>query len=151
MSETTKEIATVEPTTVEGLAAELVSLNKGSVPVFSTITGTDFASRVAVVNAMTNASPLADQIGKPFKLKDVVIQSITMPNERTGEIQAVPRITLITQEGHAFHAISDVVYTDLKNIFAIIGHPSTWPDALPVVAEKVKGKVGSFFTLRISA
>jgi hypothetical protein len=151
MSDVTNEIATVEPINAAGLAAELANMSEGKLSVFTTITGTDFASRVAVVNAMTNATPIADQIDKPFNLRDVVIQSITMANERTGELQAVPRITFITEDGQAYHAISDVLYTDLKNIFAIIGHPSTWPSALPIVVSRVKGKQGHFFTARISA
>lgn len=143
--------ADVEGVNASALSNELATMNSGKLSVFSTVQGTDFKSRVTVLDAMTNATPIADEIGKPFNLKDVIIQSVEMANERTGELQAVPRITFITDDGRAFHAISGVLYNDLKNIFAILGMPSSWPAALPLVVERIKGKQGHFFTARVAA
>lgn len=148
MSENTTEIATIVDNT-PGLANELANMNKGGVSVFSTIQGTDFKSKVAVVNAIQNATPVADHLGKPIALANVVVQPIEMVNERSGELQTVPRVTLIDAAGKAYHCISDVVYKDLKTIFGVIGHPSTWPAPLDVVINKEKGKVGSYFTLSL--
>jgi hypothetical protein len=148
MSENTNtELAIVDNT--PGLANELANMSKGGVSVFSTITGTDFKSKVAVVNAIQNASPVADNLGKTIALANVVVQPVEMTNERTGELQTVPRVTLIDGAGKAYHCISDVVYKDLKTIFGVIGHPSTWPAPLDVVVNKEKGKVGSYFTLNL--
>ena len=136
---------------IAGLAGELVNLSKGTVVGYSSNKATDFGSRVGIVNALTNATPVADNLDKVINLKDVVIQSVSLVNERTGELQEVPRITLIDANGTSFHATSDVIYKDLKNFFAILGDPSLWPAPLPVKVSKEKGKVGSFFTLSIAS
>jgi hypothetical protein len=146
MSETT-EIATIESAPVAGLANELTNLNNGNVAVFSTVKGADHKSRLTTLKALGNATPVADHLGKTINLKDVIVQQISLVNERTGELQDVPRITLLDADGKAFHAISDVLYKDLKNVFAILGMPHTWPAPLPVAVLKEKGKGGNFFTL----
>jgi len=150
MSEYTSEIAVIENAApVAGLGSELANIAKGTIQGYSSNQATDFGSRVGVVNAMTNAVPVADNLGKTIQLKDVVIQSVTLVNERSGELQEVPRITFIDADGTAYSATSDVLYKDLKNFFAILGTPNLWPAPLPVKVSKEKGKVGSFFTLSI--
>lgn len=151
MSETSNELVVTDTTPMNstGLNAELSNLNNGQVAVFSTVKGTDHKSKVGILNALTNSEPLADNLNKPFKLANVVIQSVDMPDERTGEINAVPRITLIDEAGKSLHVMSSVVYKDLKNIFGILGMPHKWPEPLPVIAEKAKAKTGSFITLRL--
>lgn len=153
MSEnTTTEIAVTEAVApVAGLGVELANLTSGRVAGYCSIQGTDFGSRVAVVNAMTSASPVADNLDKLIMLKDVVIQEVQLVNERTGELQAVPRITLIDADGSAFSATSDVVFKDLKTFFSVLGTPNTWPAPLPVVVTKAKAKgAGYYFTLNIA-
>lgn len=148
MSEAT-EIAVIDSAPVAGLATELANLNNGQVAVFSTVKGADYQSRLKTLAALSNATPLADHLDKQINLRDVVIQQISMVNERTGELQDVPRITLLDDSGVSYHAISDVVYKDLKNVFAILGMPHTWPAPLPIFVTKNKGKVGNFFTLSV--
>ena len=150
MSENTELATIVDSAPVAGLASELVSLSNGQVAVFSTVKGVDHKSRLTTLTALKSATPVADHLGKIINLQNVVIQQITMANERTGELQDVPRITLLDADGKAYHAISDVVYKDLKDVFAILGMPHTWPAPLPVVVNKTKGKVGSFFSLSIA-
>jgi hypothetical protein len=132
------------------LANELASMNSGVGPaVLSTIRGTDHASKLGTIDALTNAVPLADNLGKTINLVNVVIQSVEMPDERTGVIAPVPRVTLIDADGSAYHAMSAVVYTDLKNFFGILGMPHTWPAPLPVAASKAKAKTGQYMTLSL--
>lgn len=138
-------------TPIAGLAGELVNLSKGTIVGYSSNKATDFGSRVAIVNALTNATPVADNLDKVIQLRDVVIQSVNLVNERTGELQEVPRITLIDADGKSFHATSDVIYKDLKNFFAILGEPNAWPAPLPVKVTKEKAKQGNFFTLSIAS
>lgn len=152
MSENHAELATV--TTIDatpGLSAEIANMSSGNLNVFSTITGTDFKSRVAVVNALTNAVQAADNLDKTIQLKDVVVQSVILPNQQTGELEEVPRITLIDADGSAYATTSGPVFKDLKNIFAILGMPSNWPAPLPVKVSKEKAKgAGHYFTLSIA-
>jgi len=152
MSENTSAIAVIEDSAVSAasLSNEIANLSHGQVSVFSTITGTDFGSRVAVVDAMGNAVPLDDNIGKIINLKDVVVQQIEMADQATGELRSQPRITLIDADGSSYHVISGVVFKDLKNFFGILGMPATWPAPLPIVAEKSAAKVGKFISLKIA-
>jgi len=149
MSETTAEIATIVDTT-PGLSSELANLSSGRLNVFSTIQGNDFGSRVKVINALTAAVPVADNLDKQINLANVVIQSVILPNQTTGELEEVPRITLIDADGTAYATTSGPIYKDLKNVFAILGMPSNWPGAVPVVASKEKAKgAGHYFTLSV--
>jgi len=152
MSVETTELATIDSNVaaVPGLGSELANLASGRVAGYSSNKATDFGSRVGIVNAMTNAVPVADNLGKVINLKDVVIQSVSLVNERTGELQEVPRITLIDADGTAYSATSDVIFKDLKNFFAILGEPNAWPAPLPVTVTKEKAKVGSLFRLSIA-
>ena len=152
MSVETTELATIDNNVaaVPGLGSELANLASGRVAGYSSNKATDFGSRVGIVNAMTNAVPVADNLGKVINLKDVVIQSVSLVNERTGELQEVPRITLIDADGTAYSATSDVIFKDLKNFFAILGEPNAWPAPLPVTVTKEKAKVGSLFRLSIA-
>jgi len=147
MSETT-EIATIVDA-APGLGNELANLSAGRLNVFSTITGTDFASRVKVINALTAATPVAGHLNKVIELKDVVIQSVTMPDQSTGELSEVPRVTLIAEDGTAFSAMSGPLYKDLKNVFAILGMPHEWPSAVPVKVTQGGEGVRKYFTLTV--
>ena len=151
MSETTTELVTIDSNVapVAGLAGELANLSRGTVTGYSSIQGNSFADRVTLINAISAATPVADELGKPFALKDVVIESVSLANERTGDLQEVPRITFIDDKGRALAATSDVLFKDIKRTFAILGTPNNWPSPVPVVINKEKAKVGSFFTLQV--
>jgi len=153
MSENTAELAVIETPTVSGdtLTRELATMASGQGPaVMSTIRGTDFASKLQTIDALTNATPLADNLNKTIQLVNVVIQHVEMPDEKTGELKPVPRVTLIDKDGTTFHAMSAVVYSDLKTFFGLLGMPHTWPTPLPVVATKGKAKTGQYITLSIA-
>jgi len=152
MSETTSAIvATIDDAaTSDSLANELVAMNSGRVAVYSSAKVNDFASGVAVIDALTNAVPLDDNIGKTINLVNVVIQPVEMLEQSTGVLKAQPRITLIDADGTSYHVISGVVHKDLKNFFAILGQPSVWPSPLPVQAYKESAKVGKFISLKIA-
>lgn len=152
MSETTTELATIDNVApVAGLGSELANLSAGRVSGYSSIQGTSFEARVAVITAISTAVPVADNLNKVILLKDVVIESVTLANERTGELQEVPRITFIAADGAAYSATSDVLFKDVKRVFSILGTPNNWPAPVPVKITKEKAKVGSFFTLAVLA
>jgi hypothetical protein len=146
LNETTGELAIIQNNT-PGLASELANMGRGQIAGYSSIVATSFEDRVAALDAMSNSTPLDENIGKEFQLKDVIIQHTIMPNA-VGIPQEVPRITLITPEGKGYHVMSDVVFKDLKNIFTILGEPKNWPAPVTVVATKESAKVGKFITLR---
>lgn len=146
MSENT-ELATVS--TPNNLNAEIAGLSRGELAVFSTITGTDFASKVAVMNALSNSEPISENLKATIELANVVVEPVDMANEGTGEIKAQPRVILIDKDGNAFHAISGPAFRDVKRLLAIMGHPSTWPAPLPIhVAQEGTG-TRKYFTVKL--
>lgn len=134
-----------------GIRQDIANLASGKSTVFSTVTGDDFNTKVSVINAMTNSLPVQDNIGKTIQLVNVIVQAVDMADEKSREISAQPRIILLDADGTAYHAISSGLFKSLENIFGILGHPATWPAPLPIVIDRVKGKVGHFFTARIAA
>jgi len=151
MSENTSAIAVIEDSASSAavLSNEIANLSNGQVNVFSTITGNDFNSRATVLDAIGNATPLAENLNKTIQLKDVVVQQIEMVDERTGELKAQPRITLIDADGSSYHVISGVVFKDLKTFFGVMGMPAVWPSPLPVSAETGKAGTGKYITLKV--
>lgn len=143
MSEITNEIAVIAPETLNG---ELASLNEGrNSGFYSSIKATDFKGKLETLNAMSNSQPLAENLNKAMEIVNIIIQSADMTNETTGEVTAQPRITFITKDGKAFHAISSPLYRDVKNWFGTVGAPSTWPAPLPVKFTREGTGTSKFF------
>lgn len=90
--------------TSTGIRADIENLSSGKSTVFSTFSGADHATKVAVLNAMTNSEPVADHIGETIQLENVIVQAVDMTDEKTGEVQAQPRIILVDNQGQAYHA-----------------------------------------------
>jgi hypothetical protein len=145
MTEST-EIATVSPST---LNSEIANLSQGNLSVFSTLTGNDFDTKVALMNALSNSVPVSENLKATIPLVNVVVESVDMADEGTGEIKAQPRIILIAADGTAYHAISGPAFRDVKRLLAIMGHPSTWPAPLPIhVAQEGQG-TRKYFTVKL--
>lgn len=116
-------------------------LASGKASVFSTISGDDAASRMAVFEATTASVPLAENLNKVIELANIVVQVIDLTDEETGEVQTVPRTVLIAKDGTAYHAISQGVFKSVENLLGILGMPETW--AGPVRLKAVKGGTGT--------
>ena len=148
--------------TGNGLRNEIASLSDSQVPVWSSLQSDDFGSKAMILNAMTAAEPLAEYIDPKskesavFNVRHFVIEAIDLPKQdgngkplESGELQTVPRVTLITEEGQALTTVSGPVYRSVQQIIGIMGHPATWPGALPVKAVKRGQGNREFFTLQI--
>lgn len=140
------EVEVYAPST---LRADIEALNHGG-GIFHTFAGADFATKVQVLDAMTNSVPVADNIGTVINLANVVVQPVEMVNERTGQPESQPRIILIDADGKAYHAISGGLFRSLQNIFGVLGKPETWNAPLPIAVDRVKGGKGTFFTARVA-
>lgn len=146
MTEST-EIATVVSGTV--LSNEIANLSKGQLGLFSTITGNSFDDKVALLNALSNSEPVSENLRSTINLANVVIESVDMADETTGEIKAQPRIVLIDKDGKAFHAISGPAYRDVKRLLAVMGHPSTWSTPLPIHILQEGQGTRKYFTVKL--
>lgn len=129
------------------LSSELNNMNKGQLGMFSTIEAVDFESKVALMTALSNSEPIAENLKKTILLANVVVESTDMADEKTGEIKAQPRILLIDSKGNAFHAISTPLYRDVKRFLSIMKHPSTWAAPAPVYVVQEGQGTRKYFTL----
>lgn len=145
-----------------GLRGEIASLSDSQVPVWSSLQSDKFEDRAAILNAMTAAEPLADYIDNKtkespiFNVRHFVIEAIDLPKQDangqalpSGELQTVPRVTMVTENGQALTTVSGPVYRSVQQIIGIMGHPATWPSALPVKAVKRGQGNREFYTLQI--
>lgn len=103
---------------------------------YSSITGTDFDSKLEVLNAMTDSQKIDDVLGQTIMVRNIIIQAIEMTDEETGEIKPQPRVVIIDEDGAAYAGISAPLYRDVKNWMNVLGQPSEWEGALPVKVTK---------------
>jgi hypothetical protein len=90
---------------------------------------------------MTNATPVADALGTVINLENIVAQAVTINDAATGgEIDAV-RVILVDADGSAYAAVSDGIMGSLRDIFAVLGEPSTWSAPLPVTVTENAGSI----------
>lgn len=150
MTETTTTTDLV-PAEVGGLSvsATVQALKAGRSNVMSTFKGDSFTDKVAVIDAMTNAKPLSENLGTVINLKNVVIQVIEMPEEvngaKTGKMVEAPRIILVDEDGTSYAAISNGILKSLENFFGVLGQPDEWPAALPIVVTEERSRSGFRF------
>lgn len=140
---TTTDIATMDDALDASAVIQAFQSNTGSV--YSTFTGNDFDTRLAVIDAMTNSAPLSENLNTVINLTNFVAQAIQIRDESKGMVDVV-RIVLIDDQGKSYHAISTGVVRALQNIVGVLGQPATWPGAVPVVAIDEKGRSGFRYT-----
>lgn len=123
-------------------------LAEGKQTVFSTIKGDDVESRLALFSAVTDSVALEDNLNKPIKLANIVVQSIEMVNEESGELQEVPRTILIDGDNVAYHAISKGLFRSVENLVGILGSdPAKWGGLSVIVTREGTGN-RKYFTMR---
>lgn len=126
-------------------------MNSGTASVYSSFQGEDFKTLKAATKAVTNSQPIADHLGKKIAMKNVIIQSVEMVDEKDGTLNDVPRIIIVDADGNSFHAISGPLLRDLENIFGMLkGGPEAWPEPVEIVVTEKKGNNSyKFFSMDI--
>ena len=71
-----------------------------------------------------------------MKIKDVLAEIIELENEETGEMQSVPRVVLIDENGESYQAVSNGIYKAVKKAIAVFGAP-TWDEPLEVLVKQI--------------
>jgi len=119
-----------------------------SIRAYSSIQGNDLEARMALANAVLASEPLTNMLDKEIALTNLVVQPVEMTNERTGETAIVARITLVTEDGHAYHATSGPLHRDLTNLLQMLGQPSQWGRAIKIVVSKDGKGSSAYFTIK---
>lgn len=130
--------------------ASIIDSMQSGVGVFSTIVGDDFETRVKVLNAVTDSTPLEDKVGGVINLRNYIVQSVELQDSETGELVETARVVLIDDDGTAYHAISKGAILALRALSNILPAPHTWPR--PVAMRVLKeGQAGRrYFTLKFA-
>ena len=107
------------------------------------------AEKMAYLKAVNNSENLKDAVkeskgGLELKVVDVVLQEVEIADE-AGNITDNIRITLVAEDGKAYHATSKGIAQSLKQSFGVFGTPDTWDEPLEVTALEEKGRNGYYF------
>ena len=86
-------------------------------------------------NALNDAVPLRDVVGETLSVKDIIVQRVEVETDE-GDVVEQPRTSLITSDGAAYSATSNGIFSAVRNILGIFGHPSAWEAPLKVVVEE---------------
>lgn len=134
-------------------AAAVQALSSGATNVFTTITGNDVASKLAVFTATTASVSLADNLNVPIELANLVVQVVDIVDKdannnpihdpETGEVKVstVPRTVLVAKDGTSYHAISQGIFKSVENLTGILGtDPAGWGG---LVVKAVQGGEGT--------
>lgn len=126
---------------------KLAMIQANELGVFTSVNMDTHEGRLDVYEALTDAQNLedAEMIGKPFNLKDVIIQTVVVNDNESKEDRPTLRTILITDKGEAYAAVSEGLFNSVRNLFGLVGSPATWAAPLPVVVKRVRGRSGFFF------
>lgn len=112
-------------------------LSAESPSTYCSVQGGDRKAKALVYNAMNNPTHrVGDCINKKLMVKDVLAEVIELENEETGELQQVPRVVLIDENGESYQAVSTGIFNAVKKAIAVFGAP-TWDEPLPIVIKQV--------------
>ena len=130
-----------------GEVAVIETAPANTIRAYSSIQGKDLEARLALANAVTSSTPLTEVLGKEIALRNIVVQPVEMTNDATGVVATVARITLVTEDGQAYHATSGPLHRDLTNMLTILGPPSAWGRAIKIVVSKEGKGSSAYFTI----
>lgn len=150
VNEATGEIVPAGEFSQRNIGQDIVSINNGTAAFYSSLTGDDFDTKMAVVSALSNAEPLSEHLKEPLKLVNVIIQEVELENEQTKRMESAPRCTLILEDGTALAATSIGIFSSLKQLLGAAGEPSTWerPVECYAVEEKARKGMGKYMTIK---
>lgn len=124
---------------------------------FSTVTDTSQAGRIKVFNAVNSANSISEEMEKSkdgslsVTVSDIIVQTVDVQNETTGEFEKNPRVILIDDKGVAHAAISKGLFSACRNIMAFLGAPSTWESPITFRIFEKRGRNGyRFMTCEIA-
>lgn len=110
---------------------------------WSSIDGSTRAGKLETIAAITNAKPVNEHLDTPIALVDVIVQAVEIADTASGELTDAVRTYLIAEDGTAYAATSNGILGSLRDIFGILGQPSTWDGVpLPVKVMEERGKSG---------
>lgn len=148
MANTSKEIKNQEVQVEVVNAADVVTTLSPTIfeqqtqALFSSIQGTDRATKIKVYNAISNAEhAISDMLKEEIIVQDLVAHPIKLVDETTGELLEAMRVVLLSPDGVGYHSVSSGVVDSIQRIIGIVG-PAPWNEPLTIVPTEVKTRRG---------
>lgn len=127
----------------------ITGLNNPTGAFYSSIKQDDFAGKKKVAAAITSSQPISDHLNEDIELVDVIVQSVQIADQDSGEVNDAPRVTLIDVSGNAYHATSSGLLSAVRSLISVLGEPGSWPEPVTVRAVEERGRRGyRFMTLK---
>lgn len=124
-------------------------LSENSTSTYCSIKGGDRKTKAKLYNASNNPDhKVGDFINKSIKVKDVLVETIDLVNDETGEVERAPRVVLIDDKGRAYQAVSLGIFNAVKKAIQIFGEP-TWDEPIEFTVKQISVKNGSMLTLDV--
>lgn len=115
---------------------------------YCSFTATDTESRAILFNGMNNPDHrIGDEINTVINVKHVFVEMVDIVDEKTGEVDACPRIVLFDDKGESHVAVSLGILSALKKLFKVFGMPGAWTEAIPLRVKQVAIKERKMLTL----
>lgn len=121
----------------------IASVSSGS-GIMTTVVGEDFASKKITLAAITNAVPISEHLNETIELENVVMQAVSVVDDDGIENDAV-RVILLDKSGSSYAALSAGLVGSLRDLFGILGQPSTWTEPVSVRVVENKSRRGFRF------
>lgn len=91
---------------------------------------------------------IANFINKRIKVANVLVEIREILNEDSGEIETVPRVVLISDEGKAYQAVSTGIFNAVKSAFQVFG-AAPWEPPLEIEIKQIAVGKGSMLTFDV--
>ncbi len=142
MQDTINEVSTQHEK--QSIASEFANANN---EVFTSIINDgSIESKSKVFNAMGDTDyALGDKLNETINMVDFLVHSVTMEDDRTGELVNASRCVIIDDKGKSYGTVSTGVKSSILKIFQTFGNPNTWTNPLPIQAFEKKGRKGYKF------
>jgi len=143
-------IAIVDETSLDDTQALVFAVGKKSNVIFSSRKVDTQEEKALMANAMINPDfRVADYINQIILLKDIYIEQIQMPDQKTGEMRDLPRIVLFDKDGKAYGATSYGIFSALRKVVEAFGDPRTWTEPLAVKVKQVTRGENKMLSLEV--
>lgn len=67
-----------------------------------------------------------------------LVHPVHMIDRETGEVNGGDRIVILDNEGASYECVSTGVFDSLRLLMALLGHPSTWTEPVPVTFREIE-------------
>ena len=145
-------IAIVDETTFDEPQTLTFAVGKKSNVIYSSRQAVTEEEKTVLINALIRPElRVADFINQIIHLKDIHIEQIQMPDQKTGEMRDLPRVLLWDKDGRTYGATSFGIFTALKTIVNVKGTPDTWTKPLAVKVKQITSGKNNLLTLEVVA